>query len=207
MKKGKFIVIDGPDGSGKGTEISLLKKEPLGRGTLFTHEPGASKRGEEIRKILLSQSKKDYPVSDFFLFWAARAAHVEEVIKPAIRAGRNVVSDRFDSSTFAYQIIADGHPELAELFWQCRSGVLKGCIPDAYIFLDLPVSIAEKRLKTDPTKRTKYDIKPAPYHTRVRNGFKKFASLLDSKVFIVDASRPAKQVHTDVLKILRKILH
>lgn len=206
MKRGKFIVIDGVDGSGKGTEIELLKEALSGTGTIFTHEPVATKRGEEIRKILMARNGEDSPASDFFLFWAARAAHIEEVIKPALRAGKNVICDRFDSSTFAYQIIADGHPELAPLCAACRKAVLGDCIPDAYIFLDLPVSVSIKRLKGDATKTTKYDIKPTAYHEAVRNGFKEFAKKIGLRAYIVDANRTPKKVDADVWAIVSRIL-
>lgn len=206
MRRGKFIVIDGIDGSGKGTEIRLLKKAFAGTGTIFTREPGATQRAQEIRNILLERSKKDSSVSDSFLFWAARVMHVEEVIKPALSAGKNVISDRFDSSTFAYQVIADKHPELRPLFSECRKVVLRKCVPDAYIFLDLPVSVSMKRIKGDSTKRNKYDVKPEGYHKMVRQGFKKFASATRSKVFIVDASPSPEGVHKEVLGIVKKLL-
>lgn len=206
MHKGKFVVIDGPDGSGKGTEIQLLKRESLLKKAVFTHEPGATKRGEEIRKLLLARGGSP-SIYDFFLFWAARTAHVEEVIMPALRAGKNVIADRFDSSTFAYQLVADGRPELFPLFKKCREAILGRCVPDAYIFLDLPVSIAMKRLKSDKTKRTKYDVMPASYHEKVRRGFRKFAKATGAKVFVVDASRSPEEVHKDMLEILRATLH
>lgn len=204
MAKGKFIVLDGPDGSGKGTEIALLKKELLESSVLFTHEPGATKRGQDIRKILLI-SDKTHPLSDFFLFWADRVSHVEEIIRPALNSGTHVISDRFDSSTFAYQIIADARPEFLGLFKEARKIVLRDCFPDAYIFLDLPALIIKKRIEGDKTKRTRYDIKPPEYHEKVIEGFKKFASDFKPS-FMIDSDRPPKEVHDDILPLVRKIL-
>ena len=206
MRRGKFIVIDGMDGSGKSTEMRLMKKELAGTSAVFTHEPGGTRRGEEIRKMLLARSGKQSSVSDFFLFWAARAMHVGEVIAPALRAGENVISDRFDASTFAYQIIADKNPRLTELFHKCRRAVLGECMPDAYIFLDLPISISKARISGDSSKRSRYDMKPAAYHKAVRRGFKEFGPATHSKVFIVDGSRSPDEVHKDVWQIVRKIL-
>src|SRR3989344_7639591 len=120
MQKGKFIVIDGIDGSGKGTQVKLLKRA-LGKNTIFTHEPGGTPKAEAIRKLLLERKKEfSTPLADFLLFWAARADHVEKVILPALRAGKNVITDRFDSSTLAFQICAEQAPELKSLFEECR---------------------------------------------------------------------------------------
>ena len=205
MKKGKFIVLDGPDGSGKGTEINLLKAEFAGANLIFTQEPGATQTGQEIRKMLLANDKKEHALIDFFLFWADRAAHVEQIVRPALNSGTHVISDRFDSSTFAYQIVADARPEFLGLFKEAREVVLRDCFPDAYIFLNLSVSIIQMRIEGDKMKRTRYDIKPTEYHEKVIEGFKKFASDFTPS-FIIDAARPPKDVHDEILPIVRKIL-
>src|SRR3989338_6618504 len=173
MKKGKFIVLDGPDGSGKGTEINLLKAEFAGANLIFTQEPGA--------------------------------AHVEQIVRPALNSGTHVISDRFDSSTFAYQIVADARPEFLGLFKEAREVVLRDCFPDAYIFLNLSVSIIQMRIEGDKMKRTRYDIKPTEYHEKVIEGFKKFASDFTPS-FIIDAARPPTEGHDEILPIVRKIL-
>lgn len=210
MRKGQFLVIDGIDGSGKSTEILLLKNElsKIGADTLFTDEPGGTPKAEEIRKALLGKnSTPSTPSTDFFLFWAARASHVEQAIIPAFRAGRNVISDRFDSSTFAFQVCAEKHLELEDLFYECRKAILSECIPDAYIFLDLPVSEAIARRESDSTKAMdSFDKKGSEYHERVRDGFKKFKPGGKSKVFLVDASRAPEEVHKEVWSIVQKIL-
>lgn len=203
--RGRFIVIDGIDGSGKGTEVRLLKKELKRVPTLFTHEPGGTAKADEIRKVLLQSGRSSTPLADFFLFWAARASLVGQAILPALLAGRNVISDRFDSSTFAYQIIAEKHPELAKFFNVCRKAVLGKSVPDAYIFLDLPVSVALARRRKDTKKRDAFDNKPASYHERVREGFKKFKPA-GSRVFFVDAGRSPAEVHQEVLGIVKRIL-
>src|SRR5262245_37073469 len=106
MKKGLFIVIDGLGGSGKSTQMELLKRR-LPK-ALFTKEPGGAPRAEKIRSILKEgDGTAPDPMTDFFLFWAARAEHMARLIKPALSKGRTVFSDRFDSSTFAMQIRGD----------------------------------------------------------------------------------------------------
>ncbi|MDO8562131.1 MAG: dTMP kinase, partial [bacterium] len=120
MARGKFIVIDGIDGSGKGKQVELLKRT-LGKNVIFTHEPGGTPKAEKIRKLLLERTEETpAPLADFLLFWAARADHVEKVILPALRAGKTVITDRFDSSTFAFQVYAERFPESESLFEECR---------------------------------------------------------------------------------------
>lgn len=219
MKRGRFIVIDGIDGSGKGMQVALLKRA-LGKNTVFTHEPGGTPKAEKIRKLLLERTEETpAPLADFLLFWAARADHVEKVVLPALRAGKNVITDRFDSSTFAFQICAEQAPKLKPLFEALRNIVMQKCIPDAYIILDMPADIAKKRRGEDPAgKAVFFDEKPIAYHQRARAGFKKFARgrrllpsappalsyLRDSKVFFVNANRTPEEVHEDIMSIVNE---
>jgi dTMP kinase len=206
-RKGAFIVIDGIDGSGKSTELRYLKKELRGRSALFTHEPGGTPHAEAIRKALLTHraGKRDV-LSDFFLFLAARAVHVREAVQPALAKGKIVITDRFDSSTFAFQIVAESRKDLADAFWTSRETLLGGQVPDAYIILDLPPELAMKRRRTDTSKRlTSFDTQELAYHRRVRAGFKAFRPV-GSKVFVVDASRSPEEVHADVWRIVQRFV-
>jgi len=115
MNIGKFFVLEGLDGSGKTTVINCLREEFPD--FLYTREPGGSVFGEKIRKVLLDQESKDVPALPLLLsFMSARASHFQEVIVPAVRAGKTVVSDRFDASTFAFQLHGQEHIELNSLF-------------------------------------------------------------------------------------------
>lgn len=204
MKKGVFIVIDGIDGSGKSSQVKLLKKKFSSR-AVFTHDPGGTDTGQAIRKVVLV-AKPLSPLSVFFLFLAARTALVEEVIAPALARGRTVVSDRFDSSTYAYQVHAGKHPEYLKLMRAFAQGVLKSAVPDAYIILDSDPVLARKRLFRDRAKDLNaYDKKPLSHHRRVREGFRKFKPK-DAKVFFVDADRSIAEVHEDVWRIVSRIL-
>ena len=206
MKKGKFIVIDGMDGSGKTTELRLLKKEARLRGALFTYEPGGTSRAEKIRRALLTHKagKRD-AVSDFFLFWAARAAHVEEAIAPALAKGKHVISDRFDSSTFAFQVVAEQRKDLENAFWACRKAVLGKHAPDAYIILDMSPQAALVRRKRDRSKAlTTFDKQSLAYHARVRAGFRKFKP--GAKVYFIDGSGSPEVTHAKVWYVVKRIL-
>lgn len=206
MRRGKFIVIDGMDGSGKTTEVTLLKKELRGRAVLFTCEPGGTPRAEKIRKTLLThKAGKRHALTDFFLFWAARAAHMEESIAPALAKGKVVISDRFDSSTYAFQVGAEKRPDLAKAFWACRKAILGKNAPDAYIILDLSPEAAMRRRSRDRSKRlTSFDKQSLAYHTRVRAGFKRFKP--GTNVHFVNSDRSPEETHADILAIVKRIV-
>ncbi|MCR4325528.1 MAG: dTMP kinase [Patescibacteria group bacterium] len=206
MKRGVFIVIDGMDGSGKSTEVRLLRKDLRGTPALFTHEPGGTPHAEKIREVLLTHKagRRD-AFMDFFLFWAARVAHMREAIIPALKAGKVVVTDRFDSSTYAFQVRAEKHSELERPFWECRKAVLGKYTPDAYIILDLPAAASARRRRADRSKKlTTFDKQNIRYHERVRAGFKKFKP--DSEMHFVNANRDVADVHADVRRIVQRLL-
>lgn len=208
-KRGKFIVIDGMDGSGKGTQIELLKKKLEGRNVLFTREPGGSPKAEEIRRMILTPGgPASNPVCDFFLFWAARGSHIQDVVSPARNAGRHVICDRYDSSTFAFQIKGEGVEEwLGYLFQDIRQRLPAGkYYPDLYIVLDLPAEVAYERRKKDAEQeKSKFDIKPLDYHKRVRWGFQVFGKTFALTRF-VNAERTPEEIHQDVWEIVSKEL-
>ena len=203
--RGKFIVVDGMDGSGKGTQMRLLQGALANQPFVFTREPGGTPRAEEIRKDLLRQEGAvSNPTCDFFLFWAARASHVEDFVEPTRTQGTHVITDRYDSSTFAFQIHGEERSNLEPVFHAVRKSLPTYYLPDAYIILDLPASVAFERRKADQGQdKSKFDVKPIEYHERVRNGFlalKEFAPL-----HVVDASRTPEEMHADVLRIVREV--
>ncbi len=209
MQHGKLIVIDGMDGSGKGTQIKFLQEKLKGHGVIFTREPGGTPKAEEIRKLLLSGENKSTPLADFLLFWASRAIHIEQTIIPALGSGIHVISDRFDSATYAFQICGEKRPELLDSFLHCRSLIMEKVVPDAYIFLDLPAKVAfDRRNKDAQQEKSRFDLKPIAYHNRVRRGFAAFPpkGAVSSAVHIVDSNRPPEEVFNEILKIAQKEL-
>lgn len=208
--KGRFFVIDGVGGSGKTTQIELLKQ--ILPKAVFTEEPGGAPRAEKIREVLKAGDDKAGALSDFFLFWAARAEHVTRFISPALSKRKLVITDRFDSSTFAMQMRGDKQKSLEKLFWQCREATLGKFIPDAYIILDAPTNLARERRKKrlGRTGSEKYDDRfderDNAYQTRIRAGYKEFAKRLGTKAHVLDARKDIIETHQDILKILRKYL-
>ena len=216
MKQGFFVVIDGLGGSGKSTQIEMLKKR-LPADAIFTHEPGGAPRAEKIRSILkegdLSTTSTDSgqassgqvaPLADFFLFWAARAEHMSALIRPALEAKKIVVSDRFDSSTFAMQVRGDEQKDLEEFFWQCRAATLGDYTPDAYIILDAGHSVAKDRRVGRREGEDRFDERAEDYQERVRAGYREFAEKVDGH--IVDATRTPEAIHSDIWAIVGALI-
>lgn len=205
-KRGKLIVIDGMDGSGKGTQIRLLQEALPKDLFAFTREPGGTPKAEEIREMLLRQDgPASNPTSDFFLFWASRASHIEDHVEPTRQKGIHVISDRYDSSTFAFQIYGEERDGLRKVFEQVRAALPPYYAPDAYIILDLPAQVAFDRRKVDSTQeKSRYDVKPLEYHQRVRDGFVALQMALPV-VYLIDANRTPEEMHADILRIIREI--
>lgn len=205
MKKGTFIVIDGLGGAGKTTQIELLKKH-LPADTIFTHEPGGTHRAEKIRTLLKEGDGAKDPFSDFFLFWAARSEHVSAIIRPALETGKIVVSDRFDSSTFAMQVRGDERPDLENLFWECRKTVLGDCIPDHYIILSIDPERAHGRRDARGLAEgeDRFDERAESYQKRVSEGYKEFAKKMNGH--IVESGRTPSEVDQDLWKIIQPLL-
>jgi len=208
MTKAKFIVIDGMDGSGKGTQIKLLQDKLKGQPVIFSREPGGSHLGEEIRSMLLrTEGNPRGPLADFFLFFASRASHVEDTVTPAREQGTHVVSDRYASSTYAFQIFGEEHQEFIPLFDATMDNLERGKYwPNLYIFLDLPAEVAYERRSRDASQaKSGFDLKPLEYHQRTREGFREFAKKY-GPAMLVDASRTPEEVHADIWKLVSKEL-
>ena len=208
-KKGLFVVLDGGEGSGKSSLIEAIKNH-YGNKVLVTREPGGSAYAEEIRQIIrdsLNAAQADAETM-FGLFWAARADHVRNTIVPAIKEGKIVVSDRFDSSTFAYQICAQGARHLEQLFWNTRSLFLGTNTPDIYVYLDIKPSIglARKTNQIDE-KKNHFDQRKLAFHEEVRRGFKEFFAHGGHGIrsLIIDAEKNKEEVWEDFRKIIESM--
>lgn len=195
-------MLDGLGGSGKSTQMELLKQK-LPK-AVFTKEPGGAPGAERIRAVLKESVASPDPLTDFFLFWAARAEHMATLVKPALQKGKTVICDRFDSSTFAMQIRGDKQEAYEKLFWQCRDAVLGEFVPDCYIILDTASGIAKNRRIGRRTGEDRFDEKGESYQNRVRNGFKEFAKKM--KGHVIDATHGPDDMHEQIWKIVEKKL-
>jgi dTMP kinase len=196
---GKFIVIDGPDGCGKSTQVELLI-EWLSRNNIPTvsfRDPGGTSIGEKIREILLNPKHLSMSTeTEVLLYMSARTQLWCEKIAPSLNEKKCVVLDRWLSSTYAYQGWAGGFgvEKVIILSQDCLERVW----PDLTFILDVDIKTASGRLKKQLDRmETKGDI----YHNKVRAGFLKFADE-HKNVFVVDASNSIEKVHEKILKII-----
>lgn len=209
VKKAPFIVIDGLDGCGKGTQIKLLSEKATSAGHAYTltREPGGAKLSEAIRELFKSDlGAKASALTQFLMMWASRRNYLEEVVWPSLEDNIPVFSDRGDSSTLAYQVFAKDAPELEKEFWRLRDLVFDGIAPTCYIFLDVPPATARRRVISDDTRDelSHFDSKPLEFYDRVNDGFLAFSRHCGVKVFIVDGTRSREEVHDDIYNIVSK---
>ncbi len=204
MKKGKFIVLDSGEGAGKTLQLDKAR-EFFGDKILVTREPGGSKYAEQIRELILHSTYSGQADAKtlFSLFWAARADHLDKTIKPALLEGKTVITDRFDSSTYAYQIIAQGAIELKDLFWKMRDVYLGKFKPDLYIYLDVDPKIGLARKSNQgPSELNHFEARTLAFHQRQRKGIKEFIKKVPHTV--IDASQSIEDVWADFKKVLEK---
>lgn len=169
MQLGKFIVIEGGDGAGKTTFITALKDKCPS--FIFSREPGGRGMSQKVRDLVLSdEAKTADPLTMFNLFWASRSENFANVIMPALNSGVTVISDRFDASTYAFQI--GENPRLEDIFWATRTACLREVTP-TYIFFDLSVEASKKRLQ-GRGDQNHFDLRGDEYRNCVRSMYLKF---------------------------------
>jgi dTMP kinase len=200
VRGGWFIAVEGPDGAGKTTQAGSLAEHlrAVGHDVLLTREPGGTWLGERLRELLLartgSTSRSD-PLTDAFLFDAARRQLVVEVLRPALDAGRTVVCARYADSTLAYQGYGAGVP--LDRLRALESAATGGLVPDLTILLDLPVEAGLARKAPGDVTRfeAEYDM---AFHRRVRDGFLALATESPERYVVIDSTEPAAVVATAV---------
>jgi dTMP kinase len=174
-KRGILITLEGNEGCGKSTQIRLLYDflRKKGRKVFLTREPGGTRIGDKIRKILLDRKNmRMTPVCETLLYMASRAQLVEEVILPRLKKGEIVLCDRWLDATVAYQGYAGG----VDVEWIKRLGceATRGVVPRLSLYLDLPVAIGLRRATTHK-KADRMERKNILFHQKVRRGFLKIA--------------------------------
>jgi len=205
--RGRFVAIEGGEGTGKSTQSALLA---AAIGAELTREPGGSPIAERIRGLLLDPSLGELaPRAELHLMLAARAEHLAALIQPTLAAGRVVVVDRFAGSTLAYQGYGRGLP-IDEVRQACDLAA-GGRWPDLSVLLDLPFEAAERRLAAKrerlPGVRTdRIESEEPEFHMRVLDGFRKIAADDAEHWVTVDASPSEAEVAAEVLQVVRERL-
>lgn len=202
--RGRFIVVEGVDGSGKSTVAARVADDldRRGRTVLRTREPGGTPLGEKIRALLLDAKNAEMvPFTELFLYMASRAQLVDEVIRPALRRGADVVCDRYYFSTAAYQGAAGrvGIPVVLAV----AEKIAKFERPDLVVLLDLDPEVARRR---EGIRNDRVESKGLAYQKRVRAGFLRLARGDRRRFQVIDANRPAETVFDDVRKAVDRAL-
>lgn len=202
--RGKFIVIEGGEGSGKGTIINYLQKIYSGNDIVFTREPGGVDLSEVLRSMIF-EHKQMSTQTQLLLFEAARSEHLAAKILPALYQGKHVMCDRFDASTFAYQISGFWKGKYSEQFRLINNWVVS-TPPDLYVFCDIDPAVALKR-RQDAGEENYFDTLGLEFHQRVHDGYKEFfANMKHSRCVSIDTSVPIKEMLAQVEKIVREEL-
>jgi dTMP kinase len=200
--KGKFISLEGGEGSGKTTAIHFIQQwlESNNIPYLMTREPGGTPLAEEIRQLVLSERNETVnDVTELLLVFAARAQHLAEKIQPALEEGIWVISDRFLDSTYVYQGKARGGS--VEFLDQLTDWVVGSNNPDATLLLDVPVELGQERV-VQRQHQDRLDKESIEFHQKVREGFLERASVDPQRIKIIDASLSLGAVKVQIEKQL-----
>ena len=205
---GLFITFEGGEGSGKTTQIRLLKEamEQMGKEVLLTREPGGSEGAEKIRPLLVSGNANWDALTEVLLFSAARRDHLVNKIWPALKEGKIVLCDRFADSTLAYQ--GYGRKDDKELqqklidLYQMIAGDFR---PDLTFILDIDPEIGLKRscdrLGNNERRFEDMDIQ---FHKNLRQAFLKIAQQDNQRCHVIQTNRSVEEIHQDIMEIIKK---
>lgn len=202
-----FITFEGPDGSGKTTQIRLLAEwlREQGREVVLTREPGGTEIGDQIRAVLHDPSNTAMGArAEILLYSADRAQHVAQLIQPALAAGRVVISDRYADSTLAYQ----GYGRGLDL------GVLRtiitfatgGLAPDLTVYLDVTPEEGLQRRRLGGDEWNRLDAEALEFHQRVRDGYLKLVEQEPERWVVIDGARSVEEVEAEILTAVQEKL-
>ena len=203
MKQGRFITMEGVDGSGKTTQLQLTARYLLDRGydVVTTREPGGTKMAERIRGLVLDADAAINARTEVLLYLAARAEHVETVIKPALAEGKVVLCDRFADSTMVYQGFVRGI-ETDKVKALCEFAA-DGLQPDLTLLLDAaPEALLQRR--ADRGVRDRFEQEGLDFQKKVRAGFLSQANAEPARIKKVNALQNTEAVQTDIQKLLKE---
>ena len=198
----KFFTFEGVDGAGKSTHLAWFADALRLRGfdVVVTREPGGTPLGEQLREILLNQ-----PMSigtEALLMFAARLEHIEQVIKPALSAGKWVISDRFSDASFAYQ--GGGRGLDWDKLSQLEQWVHPDLQPDLTLFFDVPIEVARQRLENNASL-DRFEQEQADFFERVRAGYHKRVRQNPQRYIVIDAAQSMDAVKLKLEKIITSI--
>ena len=203
-KQGLLISFEGVDGAGKSTHMARVQShlEALGLACVHTREPGGTPVGEAIRTLVLHQPMDVN--TELLLMYAARRQHLVETIQPALARGAWVITDRFEDSSFAYQVSAAGaNWQACE---QLSAWALNGFQPHLTFLFDLPIEVSQARIQHRAGQSDKFEEKPTAYFQAVRTGFLRRAELNPQRICIINAHADLETVGQAVQEQLEQFL-
>lgn len=199
--KGKFITIEGIDGSGKSTVIKYINNYlgKLGYNIILTREPGGTEISENIREIIVN--KKIDIKTEALLFAASRREHVVNKIIPALKDNKIIISDRFLDSSIAYQVYGRGLKREDILY--INNFAIDGLTPDFTIYLDVDIDVASTRLK-NRLENNSLDNENKKFYDNVKKGYSELSKKYSNRICVVDANKDQEYVKKVVIKKMQE---
>jgi dTMP kinase len=200
--RSRFITLEGLEGSGKSTQIAHLERHLARRGieVTVTREPGGTPLAEKLRQIVLSPGNESIsPAAEVLIMFAARAVHLDTLIRPALEAGRWVLCDRFTDATFAYQGAGRG---VDDQFIESLQNLVQGELrPDLTLLFDLPVEVGLRRAAARRGRQVpdRFELEQSEFFERVRARFLTLAAQHPARIKVIDADRPVENVTADLI--------
>ena len=211
LRRGVFVTFEGPDGSGKSTQLRLLAERLRtgGREVLETVEPGGTPIGAQIRRILLDPNNRELcPTAELLLMFASRAQNVDQWILPALGRGEIVLCDRFTDSSLVYQGAARGLG--AEVVYEVDRIACRGLIPNLTLVIDIDTETglqrARSRNQETHAAESRIDEQAVSFHRKVRDAYHQLAADEPGRVLLIDGARPEAVVAQDVWQAVEKLL-
>lgn len=205
-----FVAFEGGEGVGKTTQLRLLQdrlpKRYPDKEFIFTREPGGTEFGEQLRQFMFSDVATDADGKTMFgLFMASRFAHVSKVIRPAIQAGKVVITDRYLGSSFAYQVIAQ-EGSVSHAFFDAHVEEL-GCFPDITLVLQMDPEKSQERLLRRFEDKNRFDTEQIEFHKKLCEGYDIFLKKYGNQgACPINADQSQEEVYGDIMKTLASIL-
>lgn len=193
--RGKFVVFEGGDESGKTTHARWVAER---RGAVFTYEPGGAAGSEAYRKALMHSEVS--PRAEALLFAADRAEHVHKVIRPALKQRQDVVCDRYIGSSLAYQAFGRGF-ELGDI-WGFSKFATEGLLPDVVLLLHIPYEVYEARRQQSLKGITRFDREDEDFHRRVAEGYLELAAKDVERWVVIDGTLSPEEVRREICGVL-----
>jgi dTMP kinase len=199
--RGRFITFEGIDGAGKSTQIEVVANALRGRGLplVITREPGGTGLGESLRALILNQPM--VPAAETLLLFAARAEHLERVIRPALGAGTWVLCDRFTDATYAYQ--AGGRGISPERIAALEHWVHPDLQPDLTLLFDVPPDVAARRL-AHARSADRFEVEQVDFFAAVRRAYLARAAQEPQRFIVIDGNQPADVIGARLFELMQR---